>query len=75
MVSGDKDPFLIDLVSNSSSDEDILLASSSKSTPCRDENIPSLNDFEFDTENTTLVSSSSSSSHAIYSLVYSSSPS
>ena len=63
-MSSEKEPLLIDLVSDSSS-EDILLASSSNSTPCRDENISTLDDPEFTNESPTSYFSPSSSSHAI----------
>ena len=63
-MSGEKEPLLIDLVSDSSS-EDILLASSSNSTPCRDENISTLDDPELTNESPTSYFSQSSSSHAI----------
>ena len=63
-MSGEKEPLLIDLVSDSSS-EDILLASSSNSTPCRDENISTLDDPEFTNKSPTSYFSPSSSSHAI----------
>ena len=63
-MSSETEPLLIDLVSDSSS-EDILLASSLNSTPCRDEKNSTLDDPEFTNESPTSYFSPSSSSHAI----------
>ena len=63
-MSGEKEPLLIDLASDCES-EDILLASSSNSTPCRDEKNSTLDDPEFTNESPTSYFSPSSSSHAI----------